>query len=33
CDVALFLGRDNAIHYYDDVEQAIKKYTEEENIT
>lgn len=24
CDVALFLGRDNVVHYFDNVENAIK---------
>lgn len=32
CDVALFLGRDNVVHYFDNVENAIKKYLEEEKL-
>lgn len=32
CDVALFLGRDNMVHYYDSVDSAIEQYLEEEQL-
>lgn len=32
CDVALFLGRDNIVHYFDNVDDAIENYLEEEKL-
>lgn len=32
CDVAIFLGRNNEVHYYDDISCAIKDYLKEEKI-
>lgn len=32
CDVALFLGRDNNVRYFDDVNEALEAYKKDENI-
>ena len=32
CDVALFLGRDNKVRYFDDVSEALEVYKQDENI-
>lgn len=32
CDVALFLGRDNKVHYFDDISEALEVYKKDENI-
>ncbi|HCP7977208.1 TPA: ABC transporter ATP-binding protein [Escherichia coli] len=32
CDVAIFLGRNNEVYYYDDISCAIKDYLKEEKI-
>lgn len=33
CDIALFVGRDNRISYYQNVDDAIKAYREDEGLT
>jgi capsular polysaccharide transport system ATP-binding protein len=32
CDVALFIGRDNKVKYFESVDEAIKCYKDEENL-
>ena len=32
CDVALFLGRDNNVRYFDDINEALEAYKKDENI-
>lgn len=32
CDVALFIGRDNQVKYFESVDEAIKRYKDDENL-
>ncbi|EKK7716893.1 ABC transporter ATP-binding protein [Cronobacter dublinensis] len=32
CDAAVFIGRENHVHYYDDINEAIDAYVKEENV-
>ena len=32
CDVALFIGRDNKVKYFESVDEAIKRYKNDENL-
>lgn len=32
CDVALFIGRNNAVTFYDNIDEAIEKYKTDENL-
>lgn len=32
CDVALFIGRDNKVQFFDSIDEAIIKYKEDENL-
>lgn len=33
CDIALFVGRDNRISYYQNIDDAINAYKEDEGLT
>ncbi|EOY5378247.1 ABC transporter ATP-binding protein [Cronobacter dublinensis] len=32
CDAAVFIGRENRVHYYDDINEAIDAYVKKENV-